>query len=271
MIFTTIDPIVKSIARATQTVVASEVSVSSSDSQVISQEVTSLQQQNTLDKTPTTGQLDVSRNIVPDYTFYSLAQGGSKKYVCGLVEVNKKQFFNDNAVCQTIGYYIAQPSGVAIQLSKSQPPGPTPPPATPLAILFCEDKLRFIFFPFISEKSTPCVDAVVTPPIAMMDERNERSIDMHWFAFICLYLKDILTSTSSVFLDSSKYNIQPHEKQVYSDIMEKPFTEEEWKVQFWHIPIPVGLLPLQPAQWFEVLYGRTLNHCEAGLQGSFEE
>ena len=215
MRFTTIDPIVKSIARATQTVVASEVSVLSTDSQVTSG---ILPRQQTLQDAPT-GQTqgDVSRN----YTFYSLAQGRSMKYVCGLVEVKKSAFFNDNAVCQTIGYYIAARSGAAIQLS-AQHPGPTPP-ATPLAILFCEDKLRFIFFPFISDKSTPCVDAVVTQPIAMMDERNERSIDMYWFAFVCLYLKDILTSTSSVFLASSKYDIKPHEKQVYSEILETPY------------------------------------------------
>ena len=104
MRFTTIDPIVKGIVRATQTVVASEVSVLSTDS-----EITSLQYAS-LEETPQE-QRNLSRNIIPDYTFYSLASRRSMKAVCGLVEVKKSACFNDNAICQTIGYYITKLSG----------------------------------------------------------------------------------------------------------------------------------------------------------------
>ena len=247
MIFNTIYPIVKAIARVTQTMVASEVSVSSSDSQVISQGVTSFQP-----KTPTTGLLDVSRNIVPDYTFYSLAQNAGKKYICGLVEVKKKKFFNDHAVCQTIGYYIAQRSGVAIKLTGLQltpaaaaaaAAAAAEAVATPLAILFCEDQLRFIFSRSSVKLPNLVLDAVVTPPIAMMNEQTERSIYiiLYWFTFIYLYIKDILESTTTIFLQTSDYKIKSHEKDVYSAIMEKPRTDEEWKVQFlsYTLSIPV--------------------------------
>ena len=110
-----------------------------------------------------------------------------------------------------------------------------------------------------------------THPIAILDERRDTVIDRYWFAFVCLYLRKIYSSV--ICLKVNIYDIEPHEK-VYSARMEQQPTQMELQVQFWHIPIPVGpvgLLPLQPAQWFEVLYGRTLNHCEAGLQDSFEE
>ena len=119
---------------------------------------------------------------------------------CGLVEV-KKSAFNDNTVCQTIGYYIAKK------------PLKEDVIAMPLVILFCEDKLRFIFFPFISDNSAPCFDAVVTQSIAIMDERYDDVIDKHWFAFVCLFLREMYGS--SVFLAASKYGVKSHEKKVY--------------------------------------------------------
>jgi hypothetical protein len=55
-------------------------------------------------------QKKLSRNIIPDYTFYSLefVSGSELTSVCALVEVKRKASFNDDAVCQTIGYYIAR-------------------------------------------------------------------------------------------------------------------------------------------------------------------
>ena len=57
-------------------------------------------------------QKNLSRNIIPDYIFYSLAFSPDLTAVqCGFAEVKKKIHFNDNAVCQTIGYYMARRSG----------------------------------------------------------------------------------------------------------------------------------------------------------------
>ena len=45
--------------------------------------------------------------------------------------------------------YIAARSGAAIQGGKRPASGKTPTMPLAIIILFCEDKLRFIFFPFI--------------------------------------------------------------------------------------------------------------------------
>ena len=53
---------------------------------------------------------------------HSLASSISRKAVCGLVEVKKRACFDDDAVCQTIGYYIAEmfsDSPFSVMLSNS--------------------------------------------------------------------------------------------------------------------------------------------------------
>ena len=96
-----VDPIVKGITRCMNTVVAAKVRVSSSDNS----SGTSTSQSN-LSTTPDQ-QRSLSRNIIPDYTFYSLAYSDNQTPVCGIAEVKKRAHFDDNTVCQTIGYYIA--------------------------------------------------------------------------------------------------------------------------------------------------------------------
>ena len=71
--------------------------------------------------------------------------------MCGIAEVKDNKQFNSKSVCQTIGYHIASRAGL------HSIDGPQPP----LAILFCENRLRFIFFPFCKD-GTPCVDVIET-------------------------------------------------------------------------------------------------------------
>ena len=110
--------------------------------------------QASLEKTPDY-QHNLSQKSIPDYTFYSLASGISRKAVCGLVEVKKRACFDDNAVCQTIGYHVAEKFGDSQRVKSSNNVDDVFVVATPLEILFCEDELRFIFFPFIVEVGMP--------------------------------------------------------------------------------------------------------------------
>ena len=104
--FSTIDPIIKGIARATGTVVAVEASIKGSDSLTANPAADTVS--SNID-TPNQ-QKQLSNKIIPDHTFYSLEyiRGSELTSVCALVEVKRKACFNDDAVCQTIGYYIAR-------------------------------------------------------------------------------------------------------------------------------------------------------------------
>ena len=103
--FSTIDPIIKGIARATGTVVALEASIKGSDSLTANPTAAGSSNIDTPNQ-----QKQLSNKIIPDYTFYSLENisGSELTSVCALVEVKRKACFNDDAVCQTIGYYIAR-------------------------------------------------------------------------------------------------------------------------------------------------------------------
>ena len=99
-----IDSIVKGLARCTNTVLACEVSVKSSDAIDSSVKLASATASATITDTPQEQQ-NVSQHIVPDYTFYTLSE--KEKCVCGIVEVKRKTMFHNDSVCQTIGYHLA--------------------------------------------------------------------------------------------------------------------------------------------------------------------
>ena len=56
----------------------------------------------------------------------------------------------------------------------------------PLAVVFCQDEVRFILFPFAKNKEL-CVNAVVTPPLKQMKEDGK--FDPNVFTLICAYIK----------------------------------------------------------------------------------
>ena len=83
-----------------------------------------------------------------------------------------------------------------------------------------------------------------THPIAILDERRDTVIDRYWFAFVCLYLRKIYSS--AIYLKVNLYDMEPHEKKVYSARMEQQPTQMELQVQFWHIHVPIRR-PCRPA------------------------
>ena len=219
----TIDPIVVGIARCTNTVIAAETSVKGSDTSSAASDSVA-----TVERTPQT-QATLSRNIVPDYTLYSLAFDSCEQTpVCGIAEVKNRKHFNDKSVCQTIGYQIASRAGFR---SSDRDDADSWHP--PLAILFCENMLRFIFFPFCQD-GVACVDAIVTPPIPLYryeddtDDNDDtlpiKQIDVHWFAFICYYINILWPSITP--LNPHSYGIIAHKKKEYTRQMEPVPTVE---------------------------------------------
>lgn len=91
----------------------------------------------------------------------------------------------------------------------------------PLAILFCENQLRFIFFPF-----SLCVDAIVTPSIKLF---KDTIIDDRWFSFICFYANHIFSSFKS--LTPEKYGIATNLMKRYINRVEPEQTVDEMKVR----------------------------------------
>ena len=158
MRFGVTDPIVKGMLRCTNTVVASEASISKSEK---SAKVSTSDEPRTSQgemETPS-HQKNVSPDIVPNYTIYLLSYrdgGGGGVPVIGVVEVKRKVDFNDKSVCQTIGYHVASHFINAC----SSPEGDTIIP--PLLVLVCQDKLKFIFLPFMCE-GHHCTDAPSIP------------------------------------------------------------------------------------------------------------
>ena len=60
----------------------------------------------------------------------------------------------------------------------------------PLAILFCEDEVQFVFFPFVKKQSS-CIDGIVTPAIPLFtSDRETCMISEEWFSFVCYYLEN---------------------------------------------------------------------------------
>ena len=95
----------------------------------------------------------------------------------------------------------------------------------PLAIVLCEDQLRFIFFPF-EYCGIPCIDAIVTHSIDLFTEHY--MIDERWFSFICYYLTNnfsCLTATTDLL------GFAPHQIKNYVKVMVKEPTTDELKVR----------------------------------------
>ena len=67
--------------------------------------------------------------------------------VVAIVEVKRERFFNDRAVCQTIGYHIASCIAHTSACTAKLPP---------LAVLICGSRLRLLFFPFLSGTGAEC-------------------------------------------------------------------------------------------------------------------
>ena len=85
----------------------------------------------------------------------------------------------------------------------------------PLGILICQSKLRFIFFPFISNDG-PCIDAIVTESIELF---NGHMILESWFVFTCFYIESIFGSDLKL-IEENKLKIKLHPKKVYSVYIE---------------------------------------------------
>ena len=81
-------------------------------------------------------QKSMSEGIILGYTIYLLSPGfgGGKMPVIGIVEVKRKEDFNDKAICQTIGYHIVS------RVSNIKQSNVVPP----LLILICQDQLKFL-------------------------------------------------------------------------------------------------------------------------------
>ena len=94
--------------------------------------------------------------------------------VIGIVEVKRKEAFNDNAICQTIGYHI-------VSRVVNARPGKPSSIIPPLLILVYQDQLKFIFLPFISD-GRHCIDTIVSPGIDIF-EANNSLISESWFVF----------------------------------------------------------------------------------------
>ncbi len=98
----------------------------------------------------------------------------------------------------------------------NQPPACQPP----LAVVICEDQIRFIFFPFVSPDNLPCLDAIVCTPVDIFSSVSTITIDQTWFVFICYYLNEAFHNTELKLLKTDTYQITPHPKKSYNDKME---------------------------------------------------
>ena len=100
----------------------------------------------------------------------------------------------------------------------------------PLAILFCEDEVRFIFFPF-SKLGCCCIEAVVTSSVQLFFNSSNfgvKSLDWKFFAFINFYISTIWSEFES--LDPGIWGIPHHLTKSYREIMEPELTVDALKV-----------------------------------------
>ena len=100
----------------------------------------------------------------------------------------------------------------------------------PLAILFCEDEVKFIFFPF--SKDEICgIEAVVTSSVRLFNpfSLGVKLLDWKFFSYIYFYISNIWSEFQS--LDPEKYKIPFHPKKTYRRIMEPEPTIEVLKVK----------------------------------------
>ena len=147
-------------------------------------------------------QKSMSEGIIPDYTIYLLSHGfgGGKMPVIGIVEVKRKEDFNDKAICQTIGYHIVS------RVSNIKQSNVVPP----LLILICQDQLKFIFLPFVSD-GNHYIDAIVTPAINIF-EPNGSLTNESWFVCTCLYITGRYKNELSL-MNGTGYNLTLHKKK----------------------------------------------------------
>ncbi len=171
-------------------------------------------------------------------------------YVCGIVEVKTKKKFNNHAICQTIGYHIARRVATGtgmysniqtyiymfslICCTLSTLGEGEEQAEAPLAILFCGDEVRFIFFPFMENQSS-CIDAIVTPaivtpaiatPAIRLFKEDSCMINEEWFSFVCYYLENKFK-----ILNPAEFSITAHPKKEFVRIMEEIPTVEELQVR----------------------------------------
>lgn len=95
----------------------------------------------------------------------------------------------------------------------------------PLAVVFCNHSLRFIFFPFAD-----CIDAIVTPPISLFQDEEVQVVNYEWFVFMCHYLNNVWSAYSS--LNPASYaEIELHGKKAYKEKLEPQDTIDSLKVR----------------------------------------
>ena len=200
------NPILRAIARCTDTVLAAEESISTYEAQ-------SPEAQEVIGETSHTPsqQKSISKDVRPDYVIYTLTSRDPGSAKISMVEVKRKStFVKDRSICQTVGYNIATKYTLVVDDR----------PIPPLLILICEDELKFIFFPFIKDGS-PCIDAILTPAIPIA-ESDAMIINESWFVFICFYIVGAVAYDSSlkpiVYDDSIGFAF--HDKKSYEDCME---------------------------------------------------
>ena len=202
--FSVVDPLLKGICKFTKSLISLEEAVCDSDA-TIHGEGSSM---STL-STPSY-QKQTSKRALPDYTVYFISASAiSKAPVILIAEVKKKKKFNDDSIVQTIGYYIASKESASGRHRSLKPP---------LAVVFCQDEVRFMLFPF-KEDNEPCVNAVVTPPLKLMKEDGK--FDPNIFTFICAYVKyafhvdlDLITQEH---LDHLEIDMQLKTKKSYEN------------------------------------------------------
>jgi len=115
-----------------------------------------------------------------------------------------------------------------------------------LVILVCQDQLNFIFFPFISDDGTPCVDAIVTPGIALFD--GSQLIDLSWFAFICFYINELFQSNLEFIKPSQVPCLKFHPKKTLIDRMELTDTVQQLQSELQEQKDTIKLLKQQLAK-----------------------
>jgi hypothetical protein len=110
---------------------------------------------------------------------------------------------------QTIGYHVVPRVDYEVPFGKHFPL---------LAVLFCEDKLKFIFFPFVSQSGSPCIDAIVSPAISIFN--TAAMVDHRWFSFICYYIQGLFTANVEFLTERDIWGANLHDKKYYGNKME---------------------------------------------------
>ena len=141
-----------------------------------------------LPKTPQ--QKSVSEDVIPDCKLFKIESDGGSNVVT-IIEVKTRANFNDDSVCQTIGYHMA--SRVSSVNEETLRPYPS------LAIMICETRARLIFFPFMHERLL-CMETVVS------DILPNGMINPALFIFVCTYI-DQLTNAAPVFITQSEVGV----------------------------------------------------------------